>query len=68
MPNRFAKPTARTLARYRSELDALLRAARANYDAHHDAARTLDLLRQARERHRKAMWARRLLGRAAPPS
>lgn len=62
MANRFARPTLATLARYRSERDALLARARAHYDAHGDARHTLDLLRQARERHRRVMWARRLLG------
>ena len=65
MPSRFAKPTHATLARYRAERDKLLRAARITYDAHGDAAVTLDLLAQARERQRKVMWARRVLGLAA---
>ena len=65
MPSRFARPTHATLARYRAERDALLRAARITYDAHGDAAVTLDLLAQARERQRKVMWARRVLGIAA---
>ena len=65
MSNRFARPTLATLDRYRSERDALLRAARANYDGHGDAERTLELLEQAREQQRKVRWARRTLGLAA---
>jgi hypothetical protein len=65
MSNRFARPTLATLDRYRSERDALLRAARANYDAHGDAAVTLELLGQAREHQRKVLWARKVLGAAA---
>ncbi len=65
MSNRFAQPTLATLDRYRSERDALLRAARATYDAHGDAAVTLKLLGQARERQRKVRWARKALGFAA---
>ncbi len=65
MSNRFAQPTLATLGRYRSERDALLRAARATYDAHGDAAVTLKLLCQARERQRKVLWARKALGLAA---
>jgi len=53
MSNRFAQPTLATLDRYRSEREALLRAARATYDAHGDAAVTLKLLGQAQERQRK---------------
>ena len=55
MSNRHARPTPATLGRYRSERDALLRAARANYDNHGDARRTLNLLDQARGRQRKAL-------------
>ena len=65
MSNRFARPTLATLDRYRSERDALLRAARATYDAHGDAAVTLELLALARERQRKVRWARKALGLAA---
>ena len=65
MPKRFARPTPATLGRYRSERDTLLRAARMTYDAHGDAAMTLDLLAQARKRQRKVMWARTTLGLAA---
>ena len=65
MSNRFARPTLATLDRYRSERDALLRATRATYDAQGDAAVTLELLGQARERQRKVLWARKVLGPAA---
>lgn len=65
MSSRFARPTHATLARYRAERDAHLADARANYDRHGDARRTLALLEQARERQRKVMWARRVLGFAA---
>ena len=65
MSNRFARPTLATLDRYRSERNALLRAARAIYDAHGDAAVTLELLGQAREHQRKVLWARKVLGPAA---
>jgi hypothetical protein len=65
MSNRFARLTPATLDRYRSERDALLRAARATYDAHGDAAVTLELLDQAREPQRKVRWARKILGAAA---
>ena len=65
MSNRFARPTLATLDRYRSERDALLRAARTTYDAQGDAAVTLELLGQARERQRKVLWARKILGAAA---
>lgn len=64
MANCFARPTPAALARYRAERDALLVQARAHYDAHGDVRHTLDLLRQARERHRRVMWARRVLGLA----
>ncbi len=65
MFNRFARPTLATLDRYRSERDALLRAARITYDAHGDAAVTLELLGQARQRQRKVQWARQALGLTA---
>ena len=65
MPSRFAKPTHATLARYRAERDAHLAGARANYDRHGEARHTLALLAQARERQRKVMWARRVLGFAS---
>ena len=65
MSNRHARPTPATLDRYRSERDALLRAARANYDSYGDARRTLDLLNQARGRQRKVLWARKALGPTA---
>jgi hypothetical protein len=65
MSNRFARPTPATLDRCRSERAALLRAARATYDAHGDAAVTLELLGQARERQRKVRWARKVLGPTA---
>jgi len=65
MSSRFARPTHATLARYRAERDAHLAEARANYDRHGDARRTLALLQEARERQRKVMWARRVLGAAA---
>ncbi len=65
MSNRFAWPTPATLDRYRSERDALLRAARITYDAHGDAGVTLELLGRARERQRKVLWARKALGFAA---
>lgn len=64
MANRYARPTPATLARYRAERDVLLAQARAHYDAHGDARHTLDLLHQARERQRRVMWARRILGLA----
>ena len=64
MANRFARPTLATLARTLAERDALLARARAHYDAHGDTRHTFDLLRQARERHRRVMWARRILGLA----
>lgn len=62
MANRFARPTPAALARYRAERDALLAQARTHYDAHGDAHHTLDLLRRARERQRRVMWARCVLG------
>ena len=65
MSSRFARPTPATLARYRAERDAHLADARANYDRHGDARRTLALVKEARERQRKVMWARRVLGAAA---
>lgn len=65
MSSRFARPTHATLARYRAERDAHLADARANYDRHGDARRTLALLEQARERQRKVMWARCVLGATA---
>ncbi len=65
MANRFARPTLATLARYRQERDALLAQARANYDGHGDARRTLGLVAQVREHQRRVMWARRSLGMAA---
>ncbi len=65
MSSRFARPTHATLARYRAERDAHFADARANYDRHGDARRTLALLEQAREWQRKVMWARRILGIAA---
>ena len=58
----FARPTHATLARYRAERDAHLASARANYDRQGEARHTLALLAQARERQRKVMWARRVLG------
>ncbi len=48
-----------------AERDAYLADARANYDRHGDARRTLTLLEHARERQCKVMWARRVLGTAA---
>ncbi len=65
MSSRFARPTHATLARYRAERDAYLADARANYDGHGDASRTLALLKEAWERQHKVMWARRVLGTAA---
>jgi len=63
--NRFARPTLDTLARYRTERDAFLAQARANYDAFGDARRTLELVRQAQDTQRRVLWARRTLGWAA---
>ena len=65
MANRFAQPTLAKLGRCRQERDALLAQARASYDGHGDARRTLCLVAQAREHQRKVMWARRSLGMAA---
>lgn len=62
MASRFAVPTKSTLARYRAERDALMGQARRNFGSFGDPKVTLEMVRQARDRQRKVLWARRSLG------